>query len=83
MPVVTDYVPVVTPYAHATMGAGSRPHLAKAIMSKGWPLAGVAGAMAANAWLPAQNPSIGFVVLGAEILLGAFAAIRLLSLARN
>jgi hypothetical protein len=60
-----------------------QPHMARIVAVNSLPLIGVGGAMAASAWLPADNPSVGFAVLGAEVLLGAFAIKRLLSLVKN
>jgi hypothetical protein len=49
------------------------------IARRGWPLLGVCGAMASTAWLPAENPGLGFVVLVAEVVLGLYGVVRLVS----
>jgi hypothetical protein len=49
------------------------------IARKGWPLLGVCGAMASTAWLPAEYPSLGLVVLAAEVILGVYGVVRLVS----
>jgi hypothetical protein len=47
---------------------------------KGWPVIAVCGgALASTAWLPADNPGLGFAVLGAEVVLGVFALVHLMS----
>jgi hypothetical protein len=48
------------------------------IARKGWPLIGVCGAMASTAWLPAEYPSLGVVVLVAEVALGIYGIARLI-----
>jgi|HubBroStandDraft_6_1064221.scaffolds.fasta_scaffold00142_26 hypothetical protein len=49
-------------------------------MRRGWPLIAICGgAMASTAWLPSDNPSLGFLVLGAEVVLGIYAVARLVS----
>jgi hypothetical protein len=81
-------VPIATitanadPYAVVRDGVEQQ-HLAKKLAVNGWPLIGVGGAMAASAWLPAANPSLGFAVLGAEVILGAVGIVRLLSLVKH
>ena len=81
MPIAT-ISPSVDSYAPSNRSVGSR-HIVKALAVNGWPLAGVGGAMAASAWIPANDPSLGFAILGIEILLGAFAIVRLSSLVKN
>jgi len=56
-----------------------RKSIGREIARKGWPLIGVCGAMASTAWLPAENPSLGFVVLIAEVALGFYGMVRLIS----
>ena len=60
-----------------------RPDVSKAVIGAALPLLGVGAAMASSAWLPVDNPTIGFAVLGAEIFLGAVAVGRLLSFVKN
>jgi hypothetical protein len=84
MPVATiaPIAPTAAPYA-TSRSVRSQQHIFKVLAVNGWPLLGVGGAMAASAWLPASNPSLGFVVLGAEVVLGAIGIGRLLSLVKN
>jgi hypothetical protein len=49
------------------------------IARKGWPLIGVCGAMASTAWLPSEYPTLGVVVLIAEVALGVYGIVRLIS----
>jgi hypothetical protein len=56
-----------------------RRSIGREIARKGWPLIGVCGAMASTAWLPAENPGLGFVVLIAEVALGVYGMVRLIS----
>jgi hypothetical protein len=81
MPVAT-ITPTAASYTRSR-SVGSQQHVLKALAVNGWPLVGVGSAMAASAWLPANNPSLGFAVFATEILLGAFAIVRLLSLVKN
>jgi hypothetical protein len=80
MPAVSHEV-LAAPYTIPNRSVQS--HLARTLFANAWPLVGVGGAMAASAWLPRNNPSIGFAVLGVEIFLGAFVIKRLLSLVKN
>lgn len=57
--------------------------LTKTVIASAWPLVGVGVAMAAMPWLPTDSPALGFVVLAAELVLGAFAVTRLLRLTKN
>jgi hypothetical protein len=51
-----------------------------AAVRNGWPVIAVCGgAMASTAWLPADNPGLGFLVLSAEVVLGALAVARLVA----
>ncbi len=80
---ISSIAPSVASYTARPRGIESQQNLGRKLAVNALPLVGVGGAMAASAWLPANNPFLGFAVLGVEIFLGAFALVRLLSLAKN
>ena len=54
-------------------------NLTAEVARKGWPLVVCGGAMAGTAWLPENQPLLGFCLLAVEVVCGVYGVVRLIS----